>query len=120
VRCTWRTVVTDRWFSVQGTRAGTLSCRAPLGAGRFTARYSDHVDPPTASETATPQLVFPTGVLHGSSHVSGVFQAQHYRGVFRVTGGTGRFSHAAGTLQLRCTIRTTDETCHASGTLRGA
>jgi hypothetical protein len=63
--------------------------------------------------------VFPTGALLGASRVSGDFQAQRYRGVFRVTGGTGRFAHATGTLRLRCTIRTTKETCHVSGTLAG-
>jgi hypothetical protein len=121
VRCSWRAPSQATWFSVDGTRAGPVKCNAPLGTGRYRARYRDRVTPPTASETASPRLSFQGGTFAGSFRLSGTFSPApyHYHGVLRVSGGTGRYRHVAGTLRLSCTIRVAQETCRASGTLTG-
>ena len=121
VRCSWRAPTQGTWYSVDGTRAGPVKCSAPLGTGRYRARYRDRVTPPTASETAWPSLSFQPGTFRGSFRVSATFSPQpyHYHGVLRISGGTGQYKHVAGTLHLSCTVRVSQETCRASGTLAG-
>jgi len=121
VQCSWHAPTQGSHYSVDGTRAGPITCGTPLGTGRYRARYRDRLTPPTASEAASPRLSFQTGTVHGSFRVSGTFSSQpyHYHGTFHTSGGTGQFKHVAGTLQVSCTIRTTDETCRASGRLAG-
>jgi hypothetical protein len=121
VRCSWQAPTQGTWYSVDGTRAGPVNCNAPLGNGRYHARYRDRVTPPTATETALSRLSLRTGTLVGSVRISGTFlpQPYHYRGVLRITGGTRGYADVAGTLQLRCTVRVSQETCRAFGTLTG-
>jgi hypothetical protein len=121
VRCSWQAATQSTWFSVDGSRAGPVKCSAPFGTGRYRASYQDRVTPPTASETARPILSFQTGTVAGRFRISGTFSPRpyHYHGSFRISGGTGQYEHLTGTLHMSCTIRTTQETCRATGSLTG-
>jgi hypothetical protein len=121
VRCSWQAPTQGTWYSVDGTRAGPVTCSAPLGTGRYHARYRDRVTPPTASETASPRLSFQAGTVEGRCRISGTFlpRPYHYHGIMHVSGGTGRFEHVTGTLRLSCTVRVSQETCRAIGSLTG-
>lgn len=77
------------------------------------------MDPPTAGETTSVRLSFKAGTVRGSYQLSGVLETTKYRGTLTLTGGTGRFRHVTGTMQLSCTATVPIVRCKASDTLAG-
>jgi hypothetical protein len=120
VRCSWHTHAQGYRYQVQGTAVGSVKCSRPFGTGRYSGRYRARVTPPTASETGSSKLSFKAGTVHGSYRISGRFSGStHYPGVLRISGGTGRFKHATGTLKISCVVHIPTEACQGSGTLKG-
>jgi len=118
VRCSWR--VSDGYpYRGQGTQVGHVTCGKPLGKGRYHGKYKDSVEPPIAGETTSLRLSFKGGRLHGSYQLSGVLETTRYHGTLTITGGTRRFRHVTGTMQLSCIATVPIIRCNASGTLTG-
>ena len=118
VRCSWR--VSDGYpYRGHGRQVGHAACGKPLGKGRYHGKYKDTVNSPMAGEAASVTLSFKAGRVHGRYRVTGILASTKYHGTLTISGGTGRFRHAAGTMQLRCTATVPIVTCRASGTLTG-
>jgi hypothetical protein len=118
VRCSWR--VSDGYpYRGQGIQTGHVTCGRPFGKGRYHGKYKDTVDPPTAGETTSVRISLKAGTVHGSYQVSGVLETTKYHGTLTITGGTGRFRHVAGTMQLSCIATVPIVRCKAFGSLTG-
>lgn len=118
VRCSWR--VSDGYpYRGQGTQVGHTTCAKPLGNGHYHGTYKDTVDPPTAGETTSLRVSFKAGTVYGNYELSGVLDTTRYHGTLTITGGTRRFRHATGTLQMSCVATVPIIRCKASGTLTG-
>ena len=75
------------------------------------------MDPPTAGETTSLRLSFNLGTVRGRYQVSGVLETTKYYGTLTITGGSGRYRHATGTMQLSCIATVPIVRCKAFGTL---
>jgi hypothetical protein len=121
VRCSWSTR-SPRWLSVQGPRVGSVACSQPFGTGRYHGTHQARLTPPTWNESNHSTLSFKNGSVLGRYRLVGTWNptsAQHVTGRFTITGGTAQFQHVIGTLRVRCTYAPPDETCRASGTVKG-
>ena len=118
VRCSW--VVSDGYpYRSQGTQVGPVTCGKPLGKGRYHGKYKDTANPPMAAETTAVKLSLKAGTVRGRYRLSGDLVTGKYHGVLTVTGGTRRFRHATGTMQLSCSTAIPVVSCRASGSLAG-
>ena len=119
VRCSFKLHDASSIYKVQGTyRGGSATCSKPLGKGKYSGAYHDMVAQ-TSSERGTSKLSFKTGTIHGKYKISGLFIKRRYNGQLHITGGTGQFKNARGTLTLRCTKDPPDGSCMANGSLGG-
>ena len=119
VRCSFRLHDPALFYQVKGIYSGgSATCNKPLGNGHYSGTYHDMVAQ-ISSETGRAKISFKHGTIHGTYEISGPFVTRKYNGHLLITGGTGRFKHATGTLQLRCTKDPPDGSCKASGKLAG-
>jgi hypothetical protein len=109
VRCSLRASLKSGNLSSTGILVGSVSCGHPLGQGSYHGRYRDYVVPwPfTGSETGSSKLSFDTGTVRATYKIAQapISGTAPYHGTFHITGGTGRFKHASGTLRMTCSHR---------------
>jgi hypothetical protein len=107
VRCSWHTYLKNGQISDRGTIVGSVSCGDRFGKGSYNGRYRNKVNPYPfiGSETGSSRLTFMAGSVRGTYKVgpTAISGTAPYRGMFHITGGTGKFRHISGTLRLTCT-----------------
>jgi hypothetical protein len=111
-------------ISNRGALLGSVSCGRPLGKGSYHGQYRDNVttSPFTGSETGTSKLSFKAGTVRGTYMVdrAPIAGTAPFHGTLHVTGGTGRFKHASGTLKITCVHHVPPLTdCTVSGPVTG-
>jgi hypothetical protein len=106
VRCSLHAYLRSGQISDKGALVGSVRCGNPFGKGSYHGRYRDYVVPQsfTGSETGSSKLAFQAGTVHGTytiaqAPISGIAP---FRGTFHITGGTGRFKHVGGALNMTC------------------
>jgi hypothetical protein len=120
LRCSLQAQLKSGQISVKGTLVGSVTCGHPFGKGSYHGRYRDSVEPSpfTGSETGSSTFAFKAGIVRGTYTIpqAPISGTAPYHGTFHITGGTGRFRHASGTLKLTCTHRIPPLTnCTVSG-----
>jgi hypothetical protein len=103
---------------------GSVRCGHPFGKGSYHGRYRDNVTPSplTGSEAGSSKLSFKAGTVRGSYTIgqAPISGTAPYHGTFHMTGGTGRFKHVRGTLNMTCAHRIPPLTdCTLSGPVSG-
>lgn len=124
VRCSLRAYVADGQISNQGALVGSVRCGRPFGKGGYHGRYRDSVTPSpfTGSETGSSRLSFRAGTVRGTYSIdrAPIGGTAPFHGTFHVTGGTGRFRHLSGTLNMTCVHHVPPLTdCAVSGPVAG-
>lgn len=124
VQCSWHAQNQNPFSDARGTQRGSVRCSDPLGKGGYRSRYRDTImftTPLTSSQKGSSNLVFKSGTVRGTYALRpGVFSGKtHYHGTFHITGGTGEFKHARGTLHMTCTVHVPEQACTASGPVSG-
>lgn len=111
-------------ISTSGTYVGSVRCGHRFGEGGYHGRYREKVEPTPviALETGSSKLSLKVGTVRGTyllgpAPISGT---EPFHGTFHITGGTGRFKHLNGTLNVTCAHRIPPLTdCTLSGSVTG-
>ncbi len=124
VRCSLHAHVASGQLNNHGAQRGSVRCGRPLGKGSYHGQYRDFITPSpfTGGETGSSRLSFESGTLRGTYAVDRTLIASNtpFRGTLHITGGTGRFTHASGTLKMTCLHRIPPLTsCIVSGPVSG-
>jgi hypothetical protein len=111
-------------ISDKGALVGSVTCGHAFGKGSYHGRYRDSVTPSplTGSETGSSKLSFRAGTVRGAYTIrrAPISGTAPYRGTFHMTGGTGRFKHVSGTLNMTCAHRIPPlADCTVSGPVSG-
>jgi hypothetical protein len=124
MHCSLHAQLKSGQISEQGVLIGSVSCGQPFGKGSYDGRYRDHVNPSpfTGGETGSSKFSLKAGSVLGRYAVSQapIAGTAPWRGKFHITGGSGQFKHARGTLNMTCAHwipALTD--CTLSGPVRG-
>ena len=123
ISCSWHAQNQGPW-QAHGTQRGSVKCSRPLGNGDYRARYRDTFKPTrplTASQSGSSKLTLERGTVRGTYKLAAakLRKGNRYRGTFHITGGTGKFRNASGTLQLICTVHVPKQACTVSGPVTG-
>jgi len=123
-RCSVHAYVKDGQLSDTGALVGSVKCDHPFGNGTYYGRYRDAVtlSPVAGSETGSSKLSFKAGTVRGTYEIDrgAISGLARWHGTFHVTGGTGRFKHVSGTLNMTCAHRIPPLTdCEMSGPISG-
>ena len=111
-------------LSDKGALIGSVTCGHPFGKGSYHGRYRDKVEPSpvTGSETGSSKLSFKAGTVRGTYTIrqAPISGTAPFHGTFHITGGTRRFKHVSGTLNMTCAHRIPPLTrCTMSGSVSG-
>lgn len=124
VRCSVHAYLKSGQISDKGALVGSVTCGHPFGKGSYHGRYRDNVEPSpfTGSETGSSKFSFKAGTVRGTYTIgqAPISGTDPFHGTFHVTGGSGRFKHVSGTLNMTCTHRIPPLTsCTVSGPVTG-
>jgi hypothetical protein len=125
LRCSWHVYLKSGQISDHGAMVGSVKCGRPFGKGRYAGRYQDVVAPSpfVGSETGSSKLSFKAGTVRGTYTIgqAPISGPAPFDGTLHITGGTGRFKHVAGTLQMTCVHAIPPlSDCTVSGPVTGA
>lgn len=124
MRCSLHAYLKSGQISDKGALIGSVKCGHPFGNGSYHGRYMETVVPSTftGSETGTSKLSFKAGTVRGTYTLppAPVFGTAPFHGTFEIAGGTGRFKHVSGTLNMTCVHHIPPLTqCTLSGPVTG-
>ena len=107
VSCTLKLTDQAKPAAISGADFGFVTCGKPLGSGVQTDTFKETFTSKTSGTATGPFMqYFDTGTVHGTYTlaitVTGKTSAT-FKGTATYKGGTGAFSHAAGSIPLSCT-----------------